>query len=117
MNLPERETRKKPSGGAEIKERLFLPEIPPEVEEVEAVAGQEFSLPGPATDDAGQVLLDNATPQQVVITLPLTEEQMLIGLRQKVTESLRWLAEWTKRLLKIMGGRFNYQLKTSSSKS
>ncbi|MGB9911641.1 MAG: hypothetical protein ACPLKP_03545 [Microgenomates group bacterium] len=107
MNLPEKE--KLP-----VTERPFLPEIPPEVEHVEVTAKQEFSLPTPVIDDSGQTLLDNAAPQQVTITLPLTEEEMVQALHLKIIYAARWLAEWTKRLIKIIGGRFTYKLKTST---
>ena len=54
--------------------------------------------------------MDNVTPQQVTITLPLTEEEMSRALHLKIIYSLRWLGEWMKRLLKIIGGKFIYKL-------
>lgn len=104
MALPEVERREKPL----IQERLLTPEIPPEIEHVEAVAGAEFTLPQPITV-GNQVILDNAAPQKITITLPLTEEEMMRALHFKIVYSLRWLAEWAKRLLKIVGGRFIYR--------
>lgn len=92
-----------------IVERPVTPEIPPEVEKVEAVAGAEISLPQPVTDDTGAVIVDTPTPQQPAITLPLTEEEIERGLGYKITYSIRWLAEWCKRLLKIFGGKFIYR--------
>jgi len=93
-----------------LAERPTIPEIPPEVEHVEAIAGAEITLPQPITDTGGAVILDNAAPQQVMITLPLTEEEMQQALHLKIIYSLRWLAEWMKRLLKIFGGKFLYKL-------
>lgn len=92
-------------------ERPVTPEIPPEIEHVEAIAGEEITLPQPVTDIGGGVILDNITSQQVTITLPLTEKEMNRALHLKIIYSLRWLAEWAKRLIKIVGGKFFYQFK------
>ena len=94
-------------------ERPTTPEIPPEIEHVEAIAGEEITLSQPISDSSGQPILDNAVPQQVTITLPLTEEEMQRALHLKIIYSLRWLAEWTKRLIKIVGGKFLYKFKLS----
>jgi len=93
-----------------LTEQPITPEIPPEIEYVEAFAGAEITLPKPITDSGGGIILDNAAPQQVTITLPLTEEEMHRALHLKIIYSLRWLAEWVKRLLKIAGGKFLYKL-------
>jgi hypothetical protein len=100
MVLPEKEP---------IEEKLTTPEIPPEIEHLEAHAGAELRMPQPVTDDSGTVVMDNAGPQQVTITLPLTDEEMNRALHLKIIYSLRWLAEWMRRLLKIVGGRFLYK--------
>lgn len=83
--------------------------IPEEIEKAEAVAGAEISLPQPVTDDTGAVVLDDAAPKQVTVTLPLTDKEIEQALHLKVVESFRWLAEWTKRLLKKAGGKFLYK--------
>jgi len=44
-----------------------------------------------------------------VITLPLTEAEMKRGLHYKIVDSLRWLAEWCQRLVKIAHGKFIYR--------
>lgn len=106
MALPSPEKEKIP-----IVERPTTPEIPPEVEKVEAISGAEISLPQSVTDDQGQVIVDTPAPQQITVTLPLTEEEIRKGLGLKVVDSLLWLAEWSKRLLKIVGGKFVYKLK------
>lgn len=99
-----------------IVERPVTPEVPPEIEHVEAVAGAEISLPQPITDDTGVVIVDTPAPQQVTVTLPLTEEEMERALHLKIIYSLRWLAEWMKRLLKMVGGRFVYKSQAPSTK-
>jgi len=94
-----------------LVERPTTPEIPPEIEHVEAIAGAEITLPKPITDSSGQPILDNASPQQVTIALPLTEEEMRQALHLKIIYSLRWLAEWVKKLAKIFEGKFLYRFK------
>lgn len=94
-----------------VVERPTTPEISAEVEGVEAVPGAEIFLPQQITDDQGQVIVDTPAPQQVTITLPLTEEEISKKLPLKIVDSLLWLKEWTKRLLKIVGGKFVYKLK------
>ncbi|HUS59785.1 MAG TPA: hypothetical protein VMX76_00145 [Nevskiaceae bacterium] len=96
-----------------IVERKLPKEIEPEVKDwlTKLETGEEIQLPQPVTDDQGQVIVDTPAPQKVTVTLPLTEEEIRRGLGLKVVDSLLWLAEWTKRLLKIVGGKFIYKLK------
>lgn len=94
-----------------VVERPTVLEVPPEIEKAEAVAGAEISLPQPVRDDSGQVIVDTPTPQQVTVTLPLSEEEIMKGLGYKITNSIRWLAEWCGRLLKIFKGGFRYRSK------
>lgn len=112
MLLPEsKESTRKGSFLEEgLKERSVLPEIPAQIEHLETIAGEEISLPQPVTDDGGRVIMDNVSPQRVVITLPLTEEEINQALHLKIIYSLRWLVEWSKRLLKIIKGKFLYKL-------
>lgn len=100
-----------------VVETQVIPEVPPDIEKVEAVAGTEATLPKPVTDDAGQVLVSPAAPQQVNITLPLTEAELERALHLKVINSLRWLAEWTARMLKKTKSKFVYQLKGEGVKT
>lgn len=91
----------------ERKEGEIKPEIKDYVTKVETAA--EISLPQPVTDDQGQIIVDNTQPKKVKITLPLTEEEMRRGLYHKIVDSIRWLAEWCQRLIKIAHGKFIYQ--------
>lgn len=96
--VPSVETAPAKETGPEVKDWLTKLET-----------GEEIKLPQPITDDAGQVMLDNVAPQQVTVTLPLTEEETNRALHVKIVYSLRWLAEWTKRLIKVVGGNFLYK--------
>ncbi len=110
MALPSKETFIPEREKIPVVEPLTTPEIKPENSPMEVVVEEEISLPQPLTDETNQVILDNAAPQQVVVKLPLTEEQIEKALHLKIANSLRWLAEWTKRLLKIVGGKFIYKV-------
>lgn len=91
----------------ERKEGEIKPEVKDYITKVETAT--EISLPQPVTDDTGQVIVDDVTPKKVKITLPLTEEEMHRGLHYKIVDSIRWLAEWCLRLVKIAHGKFIYR--------
>lgn len=96
----------------QISERLAVPEISEDIEKVEAVAGAEVVFPQlPVTDETGQVVLDDAAPRQVTVTLPMSEAEMtaILKMKLKVVEAGLWLAEQTKMLAKKMGGKFIYR--------
>lgn len=84
-----------------------IPEVPPEIERAEPVTGASMQLTNPVVDDqTGQVLVTATSAQQPKVVLPLTEDEIREGLTFKVIYSLRWLAEWCVRLIKIAGGVF-----------
>lgn len=113
MALPTKETIITEREKFPIVERPTTPEVGEirDIKGIEPIMGEEISLPQPITDETGEILVETPTPQQIEIKLPLTEEQILRGLGYKIIDSFRWLAEWCKRLLKIVGGKFSYNLK------
>lgn len=100
--VPEKETPKE--SGPEVKDYLTKLET-----------GEEIQLPQPVTDDSGQPILSSAAPQQVTVTLPLTDDEMKLALHQKIISSIRWLAEWCLRLVKITRGKITYRLEKKGS--
>jgi hypothetical protein len=72
---------------------------------LEKLEKEDATLTQPVTDDSGQPLVSPAAPLQPQIVLPLTSSQYAFGLKQKVSHSVRWLAEWCFRLVKIFGPR------------
>jgi len=113
MSLSSKERLVSEPKTASIVEIPDEPEIAPEhfsdyVQKVE----QNVTLNKPVVDDNGQVIVSNTLPDSVTIKLPLTDDQMQQALHLKVAYSLRWLAEWSKRLVKMMGGKFTYQVKS-----
>ncbi|MCX6725980.1 MAG: hypothetical protein NT052_01525 [Candidatus Shapirobacteria bacterium] len=87
-----------------------IPENSPELsKKIESLSDDEMVLSQPIIGEDGAVILDNPTSPQITITLPLTDDQINQALHLKILHSLRWLAEWAKRLLKITGGKFVYK--------
>jgi hypothetical protein len=86
-------------------------DLEPEVEGwLEKLEKEQTQLPQPVTDDKGQVVLDNAQKQAgFKVVLPLTKDEMEKGLHHKVVDSLRWLAEWCWRLIKMFGNKVAFR--------
>jgi len=103
---PESTTVEKP---IEVMEEILTepelekkPELAGYIEKVEKAA----ELATPVVDDyTQQVLMQSPNMQRPEVKLPLTEEQIQAGLHHKVWESVRWLAEWCFRQLKLLRGR------------
>ena len=92
----------------------------PEIEKKPEVAGyiekgeKDMEVAAPVMDDyTQQVLMSPAAPQNPTVTLPLTDDQVQLGLHQQVWASIRWLAEWCVRQIKMLGGRVRYKNKVS----
>jgi len=85
------------------------PEIAPETR-VEKLEKEQYVLKKPVLDDqTGQVLVTAPSAQQPIIVLPLTEGEFQNALTTKIENSIRWLAEWSKRLVKILGGKVRFR--------
>lgn len=81
------------------------PIIEKEVEGYIARVEKEAELVKPITDNFGQALISPPSSQQPKIVLPVTQNQYLFGMTQKITQSIRWLVVWCQRLIKIFGPR------------
>lgn len=82
------------------------PELEGYLEKVEK-AGETQQV---IVDDYTQAILLKPTQNQnVKVKLPLTEDQIQQGLHHKVWESVRWLAEWCLRQVKILKDRVVYK--------
>lgn len=93
-------------------------EVPtqPELEKKPDLAGyvekveKEAELAQPIVDDyTNQVLMTSANPQKPVVKLPMTQEEIELGLHRKVWEGVRWIAEWCVRQAKLMHGNVQYK--------
>lgn len=76
-------------------------EIGPEVKDwlAELETGEEVQLPKPVTDEDGQVLIKPAAPQKPKIALLVDEPTFQKGFKKSVSDSIRWLVEWIKRVI------------------
>jgi len=96
-----------------VSEHLIVPEVPKQVEAKESV-GADLQLTKPVfNNQTGQAMLSAADPQQVQVTLPLTNKQLHQALKQRVNFAARWLGEQVMRLIKIKSRKFVYQLPKS----
>ena len=89
-------------------------DLEPEVEGwLEKVEKEDSQLQQPVTDDKGQVVLDDSQKQQsgFKAILPLTKDEVNKGLQHKVIDSVRWLAEWCIRMIKMFGNKVAYRRK------
>ncbi len=83
---------------AGVKIQSEMVEIPPDVKKM-------------GVTHAGSAVPVTATSASVVV-LPLSDDQVVVGLHQPIISALRWLAEWSVRQLKkahlaikIVGGK------------
>lgn len=95
----------------EEKEIEVEKEVEPYIEKIE----KEIYLAKPVVDDYGQPLVTAPSAQPIQIVLPVTQTTFLYGLQQKVSESIRWLAEWCLRLIKIFGAKAIFRKEGNAS--
>lgn len=99
----------KPESASEVE---IIPENPDieklegYIEKVEKAAETQTTV---VDDYTQQVLLGSASPQNPVVTLPLTQEQVVKGLHHKVMDGMRWLAEWCLRQIKVLHGKVRFK--------
>lgn len=117
-DLPEKEILNQVFGEGDkvpVLETETEPKIDKEIEPLIQKLEEEIYLAKPITDDAGQPLISNPAPVQPKITLPVSKNQFAFGLTQKVTDSIRWLAEWCFRLIKIFGSKVIFREEQTST--
>ncbi len=98
-------------GAIQYVEQEKSPEIPVEVEgylqKVEDIADQK---PPEIFIADGTQESDTATyPSRPVIVLPITEEIEDAGLKKNHTFSIRWLVEWSQKIIKMFAGKVIYR--------
>lgn len=94
----------------EVKRKSREVEPPKEVADwLERVEKGDIYLAKPVIDDqTGQTLVTSSSANQPKIVLPLTEEEIAWGLKQKVSEAIKWLSEWCLRVVKMNPERINF---------
>lgn len=89
-------------------------DLEPEVEGwLEKLEKEDSRLQQPVVDDKGKIILDDAAKQKkgFKVVLPLTKDEVDKGLHHKVIDSIRWLAEWCIRMIKMFGSKVAYRSK------
>lgn len=90
----------------------FEPE--PEVAEfIKPTQSAETKAPEPIEDNFGEIILQASQVSQPNITLPMEEADLEKAFHQKVSDSIRWLAEWCKRTILITPKRVFFPEKKS----
>lgn len=98
-----------------ITEYTRQADLEPEVEGwLEKVEKENSQLQQPITDpssssSSGQVVLDNAPTANFKVILPMSKDEVDKGLQHKVLDSVRWLAEWCMRMMKMFGNKVAYR--------
>lgn len=83
------------------------PEIPADVQQWVGPGSASINIPQLPTE-YGQQVMQSAQQQAAPITLPITAEELNEGLDHKVMDSIRWLAEWSIKMIKKYPGRVFY---------
>lgn len=84
-------------------------EVPAEVQEyVEKVDKENTELQKNVVHEGQPVVQPAMSVQEPSIMLPLTQPGLAVAIKQKVTMSARWLAEWCVRIIKKFHGRVFY---------
>lgn len=93
--------------GVQSIEELRSAEISPEVEKyIEEVREEVSQLPKEVVvADQSVTVPSGGFVSQPVIVLPMTQDELDAGAKAPPTESKRWLAEWTKKIIKMFTGR------------
>ncbi len=89
--------------GGEVKRKSMEIEPPKEIAGwLERVERGNVYLAKPVIDDqTGQPLVTAPSAKKPKIVLPLDKDELILGLKEKVNESIRWLAEWCMRIIKM----------------
>lgn len=99
-------------GVGEVVEILTQVEVEkkPELDGFVAAVKKEETPITPVIDDyTNEILLNQTSKGSSVITLPLTQQQVEEDLHKNIWESVRWLAEWCVRQVKMLPGRVMYR--------
>lgn len=97
--------------GIQYIEQEPNPEIPPEVEEyLEFVEDHANAAPQQIViADKTGVDLAKSYPKQSVVVLPITEEEERAGAKKSSKFSIRWLVEWSRKIMKKFRGEVIYR--------
>ncbi len=91
----------------EVKRKSMEIDPPKEVASwLERVEKGDVYLAKPVIDDqTGQPLVTAPSTKQPKIVLPLDKDELVLGLKEKVNDAVKWLAEWCMRVIKMQPER------------
>lgn len=97
--------------GAQVVEHEVSPEIPVEVESYIERVEETGHMPHQITlaGDQIEVTPVQPTPKQSVVVLPITQEIEKEGAHKSPKLSIRWLVEWSRKLMKMFTGKVIYR--------
>lgn len=93
----------------EVEPRVEIEEIVPPEEQVVVLPAEVKKMGVQAVPPS--TLPSDLAASPAVVVLPLTFEEIQKGLRRRVLDSIRWLAEWCWRLIKATHGRVKFAAK------
>lgn len=98
------------SGPVEV-EPIREMEMPVEVESyLQKVDNNPDQLPQEIViADDGQIIRSKSFSKQPVIVLPMTEEELEKGKKKSPHFSVRWLVEWSEKIMKMFNGKVIYR--------
>jgi len=99
-------------GGVQQVEVEPTPEIPPEVESyLQKVEEQPETAPKEivVADGMPTAPTDHQYPAQPVVVLPITQAEEQAGAKKSPKFSIRWLVEWSRKLMKMFVGKVIYR--------
>lgn len=102
-------------GGYQLVEVERSSELPPEVDGfIQEVQEHEELQPQEIVVADGSIQLQpTQIPMKKVVVLPITPEVEKAGAHKASKYSLRWLVEWSRRLMKMFSGKIIYSQETT----
>lgn len=99
------------SAGAAGVEYERSPEIPPEVESyMEKVGSDPHQMPHEVVISGQDIAITPPkTMTQPVIVLPITPEEEAVGEKKNPSFSIRWLVEWSRKIMRMFSGKVIYR--------
>lgn len=105
--------------GAQQVEVEPTPEIPPEVESyLQKVEEHKDTAPEEIViaDGSSTQPVNNNYPSQPVVVLPITPEEEKKGANKNPKFSIRWLVEWSRKIMKAFSGKVIYRFAEEDQK-
>jgi len=99
-------------GGVQVVEQEKSPEVPPEVESfLQHAQDHAAKLPEEIViADNQEISKVTHHPKTPVLVLPITPEEEKLGKKKSPKFSIRWLVEWSYKMMKKFSGKVVYRM-------